>query len=647
MEFNLTDPLASHIVTNVAEWERWRDNAWKQKWGEYYRIWRGIWSRKDSQRAVERSKIIAPATQQAIEAQVAELEESLFARKRFFELEKFNPTGDPEADHEAAEIVLDFLLEDLEHANIKQAVTECILNGALYGTGIAKVFLEVIEDKVPNRIGGVDVRSRVNVGIMPIDPMNFVIDPAATTIEEAQGVAHVCVMPRHIIEKKQADGVYRNVHLGDYDATMYDSERDEMRPAVEDKVEIIEWHGLVPRELIEQKDELDALNFAAYEPEPQKGDMVEVICIIANRTAVLAVHENPFLMQDRGFVAFQFDTVPNRFWGRGVAEKAYNAQKALDTEIRARIDALSLSTYPITIVNTLLAPRNLSAQITPGKRIAVNGSPGEAVSVLSLPGPDPNSYRHANDLERMVQSATGSFAPASPLGVNPTNETSSGMSMILGTMFKRSKRTLRNIEEQLLEPMITKAAHRYMQFDEARYPFFDYKFLVKSGLSASAKEFEVAQLAQFLQTMQPGTTEYFIIMRAMLENFNLDAKDELLQIVNGRIDASTQPAEPSVAEQIAVREVAVKEGRLQLDTAIAQAEQAREDLKVQAEAERDLGEAEWNRSLGEANRQKAQAEAEKSLADAQASKAAALYNLARASEVASEGSRTGNGGPEQ
>lgn len=630
---SLTDPLVSWILAQIEPWEVWRDQEYRKQWSEYYRIWRGKWRASDSQRTVERSRIIAPATQQAIEAQVAEMEESIFARKRWFDIEGFDPTGDPDLDLEAAEIVIDFLAEDMEHGGIRQATTEALLNGALYGCGIIKLTVDKVADRIPNQQGGLDLDERIQISYTAVDPINFLIDPAATTIDDALGVAHVYVIPEHIVKQKQEKGIYTKGPLGSVDSSLYTEERLESRPAIENAVEIIEYHGLVPAKLLtSSKDLFDPLDFAAVKPEPQEGDFREVIAVIANRNKRLRIAENPFVMRDRGFCAFQFDTVPNRFHGRGVAEKAANPQKALDTEMRARIDALSLSTYPMTIVNTLMAPRSLDSRVTPGKRVAVNGNPAEALSVLKLPGPDANSYRHTNDLERMVQMATGSVAPTSPLGVNPTNETASGMSMMLGAMFKRSKRTLRNIEEQLLIPLITKTAWRYMQLEPDRYPHGDYRFLVNSGLGASAREFEVAQLMQFLQTMEPGSPEYWVILRAALENYSLDAKDEILAMVKARLASAMnpQPPQPTIEQQLKARELDLKEAELQMKMQQAQAELQMKAREVEAEARRDEGEAAWNASTAQINQLKAQAEADKAAAEAQEKKAAAVAHLARA-----------------
>ena len=63
------------------------------------------------------------------------------------------------------------------------------------------------------------------------------------------------------------------------------------------------------------------------------------------------------MMQDRPVVAFPWDVVPSMFWGRGVCEKGYNSQKALDTELRARIDALALTIHPMLAIDATRLPR--------------------------------------------------------------------------------------------------------------------------------------------------------------------------------------------------------------------------------------------------------------------------------------------------
>ena len=49
-------------------------------------LWRGIWAAQDSDRKSERSRIISPALQQAVESSVAEIEEATFGRGKYFSI---------------------------------------------------------------------------------------------------------------------------------------------------------------------------------------------------------------------------------------------------------------------------------------------------------------------------------------------------------------------------------------------------------------------------------------------------------------------------------------------------------------------------------------------------------------------------------
>ena len=68
---------------NLEEWvmnkcNEWRDHFeanYQQDFDEYYRLFRGIWASEDKTRASERSRIVAPALQQAVESTVAEIED--------------------------------------------------------------------------------------------------------------------------------------------------------------------------------------------------------------------------------------------------------------------------------------------------------------------------------------------------------------------------------------------------------------------------------------------------------------------------------------------------------------------------------------------------------------------------------------------
>lgn len=100
--------------------------------------------------------------------------------------------------------------------------------------------------------------------------------------------------------------------------------------------------------------------------------------------------------------------------------------------------------------------------------------------------------------------------------------------MSLGAIIKRHKRTLINFQQSFLLPFVTKAAHRYMQFDPENYPVSDYKFTATSTLGIIAREYEVTQLVQLLQTMQQDSPIYPVLIQSIIDNMNLSNREQLI-----------------------------------------------------------------------------------------------------------------------
>ena len=658
--------LTGWIVHKVNSWEEARNNQHQQRWKEYYRLWRGQHGgSEDKIRQHERSKIIAPALQQAIEAAGSEMEETIFHRKRWFDLEddvrekvfsqliqenaqRIDPAQlealARDVDTRLDQLTLQ-LLEDFETRDINKSISEILLNAALYGTGVGKLAVEQKPRRVPitgsaGTTADIELVNDIHVNLIPVDPNEFIIDVAAKSLDSALGAAHVYTIPKHEVAQKQDRGIWNKTPIAEYtpgeDAHQrFDIQEQSYEQA--EHCEILEYHGLVPKDLFElgQKDSVvDPLAEFAEENNnisyDDAGEMVESIIWIANRSTLLKVVRNPFIMQDRSFVAFQWDTVPNRFWGRGVAEKGYNPQKALDAELRARIDALALATYPVALVNGMMAPRNGDFTIRPGRNIIVSGPVNEALAPFKFPGPDPQSYRQSAEFERMVTVATGSMDTAAPLGVNPRNETAGGMSMMMGAMLKRAKRTIRNIEYQFLSPLIHKVAWRYMQFDTERYPVADYRFRVHGAMGAQAREFEVTQLAQLMQTVPPASPAYWILLKGIINNYNMDDKEKLVQVADQFLQNAMQPQQPQpdFDEQVKMRAQGLKEQEFQLKAQQQGIDNARKEAEMQAEAIRDRGEAIWNQSEAVLNVAKAQTEAQKAQSDSVLKEARAAQALA-------------------
>lgn len=543
--FGIEQTLESWVMDKCSSWRDHFEMNYEQKFQEYYRLWRGIFAEEDREFASERSKIISPALQQAVESSVAEIEEATFGRGKFFDIK------DDLADQETQDMAYlrEQLTRDFKKNAIRKSVGECLINAAVYGTGIAEITLESVLDMKPARqpmmdgqleAVGAEISNRTVCKLRPVSPQNFLIDPVATSIDSSMGVAIDEYVPVHSVELLQESGVYKDVAIS-YAPMDSDLDADpELPTQPTDKIRLTKYYGLVPRSLLELDEDEEVEELTDLEPEDST--YVEAIVVIANGGILLKAEKNPYMMQDRPVVAFPWDIVPNRFWGRGVCEKGYNSQKALDTELRARIDALALTIRPMMAMDATRLPRGAKPEIRAGKIIMTNGNPSEVLQPFNFGQVSQITFGQAAELQKMVQTATGAIDSAGISGSINGDATAAGISMSLGAIIKRHKRTLVNFQDSFLIPFITKAAHRYMQFEPEIYPTADYKFDVSSSLGIIAREYEVTQLVQLLQTMQQDSPLYPVLIQSIIDNMNLSNREQL-------IAAMTQASQPSPEQQ--------------------------------------------------------------------------------------------------
>ena len=520
----------------IGKCDKWRDHYesnYSEIHDEYYRIWRGIWDKSDSMRESERSRLISPATQQAVESSVAEIEEATFGRGKFFDIK--DDLQDP--NPRDIGFLRNQLEEDMHFAKVRTSMAECLINAAVFGKGIAELVLEEVTEFVPatepsEEMGmkafGVYEKKRFLVKLDPIMPQNFLIDPLATNIEDALGVAIDKMVPYHQVKQGIDNGIYFDV---DVDTVQYDTDLEDASKITQvyedDMVRLTKYYGLVPTELLSKID--DDGEVEDIVPVDKDASYTEVILVIANGNTLLKAEANPYMKQDRPVVAFSWDIVPFKFWGRGICEKAYNSQKALDTELRARIDALALTVHPMMAVDASRMPRGAKLDVRPGKTFLTNGNPAEILQPFKLGSLDQVSFTQAAQLQNMVQQATGAVDSAGMQGQINGEATAAGISMGLGAIIKRHKRTLINFQENFLIPFVEKAACRYMQFSPDLYPIKDYKFVASSSLGIVAREYEVTQLVQLLQTMSPESPSYPMLIESIVDNMGISNREEIIE----------------------------------------------------------------------------------------------------------------------
>ena len=584
----MQNKLVEWVLEYAEDWRDHRDSNYLEDWKEFERLWRGEWAAEDKTRDSERSRITSPALQQAIENHTAEIEEAVFGQGgAFFDIE--DDMKDPEKRD--IEYLKNYMKECFKKNKTRKNIGDTILLGSIYGTGIGEVVVKKVEEITPASkpmedmdavLVGTVTTEKLSVSLKPISPQNFLIDPSASSIEDALGVAIEEFVPAHSIAQNIKKGVYKDVKLleddsppdSDIEFSWIDQEFND------DKVRVLRYYGLVPKHLLEASKEEDEVENLFEEDEDaselvkEYGDLVEAIIVIANNEYLLKAEENPYMLKDRPVVAYQDDTVPNRFWGRGVAEKGYNMQKAIDAQIRSHIDSLSLTTVPMMAMDATRLPRGSKFEVRPGKSILTNGNPAEILMPFRFGQTDASNIETANKFEAMLLQATGTLdtagMQAQPVGGQ--------LSIQLSSIIKKNKRTLVNFQDQFLIPFIEKAAHRFMQFDPDNFPAADFKFIPASTLGMLAREVEQQQFINLMKTLGPTSPLVPILMQGVIETSNLGNKQQLL----AQLSEASQG--PSQADQI-------EQAKLQLQASLIQAQTA--DLaanaqKKQAEAQQTL-----------------------------------------------------------
>ena len=236
--------LVSWVVDRVKHAREVRDTEYGANWEEFTRIWRGIHADKDKTTDSERSRLISPASQQAVEMTASEMEEATFGRTAWFDI------ADNIADEEKADAISyrDQLLEDFELNNVPEAIADAFLMGCVYGTGIAVINVAVVDE---HQFDGPDTK-RFRVTVEAVRPDEFFIDAAATHIESALFCGRDVVKPKFGIKEKQAAGIYLKGPVESYSGNVAGSTTglSTSTDVRNDGVLITEYFGKVPAMLL-------------------------------------------------------------------------------------------------------------------------------------------------------------------------------------------------------------------------------------------------------------------------------------------------------------------------------------------------------------------------------------------------------------
>ena len=576
-EYAAPSKLVTWIQGHCTDWRDNRDDNYLEAWKEYERLWRGVWHAEDRMRESERSRIVSPALQEAIENHASEIEEGVFGSG-----DSLFSIDDDMADKQTADVqyLQNYMKECFKKNGLRKSVGDIILLSSIYGTGIGEVVLKKTKNLVPatkvmDELDSIAIGTRsedkISIMLNPVSPQNFLIDPNAVSIQDAMGCAIEEFVSAHKIAENMESGIYLKADLGgnapselDLEESWIDEEYDQ------DKVKILRYYGLVPEKLIDDPESMSVEDVIEGGTDLLEtyGNLVEAIVVIGNDNVLLKAERSPYMMKDRPLVAYQDDTVPNRFWGRGVAEKGFNMQKALDAQLRAHLDSLALTTAPMMGMDATRLPRGAKFEIRPGKTILTNGAPSEILMPFKFGVTDQSNLQTAQAFQQMLLQATNTLDTAS----DTKQPTGGELSVTLASILKKNKRTLVNFQDNFLIPFIEKAAYRFMQFDPEHFPVADYKFVANSSLGMLAKEVEQVQFINLLKTLGPNSPILPLLLQGIIKNSSLPNKSELeatlLQTTQQQQQQKAQTSQLTMAQ--AQAQIALLNAEAQENTAQAQ-----------------------------------------------------------------------------
>ena len=555
--------LVSFVLDHCTEWRDHRDVNHVIYWEEYERLFRGIWDPADKTRESERSQLITPAMAQAVESKQAEISEAVFGRGDWFDIE--DDINDQ--DKSDIQLVRRQMHEDFRRSRIKKYIDNIILLGEMYGTGIGEIVIEEQSILTPatQPIPGANIaaigtmeKKQFMVGLNAINPRNFLIDPNAETVDDSLGVAIEEYMSYYTIVQGMEKGIYRKVDVvPSYRDTKLESVQEDVISR-SDKIPVIRYYGLIPRAMLNGLEEAEEETMELFPEDSvadEYSDMVEAVVVIADNQYLLKAEESPYMMKDRPVVAYQADSMPGRFWGRGTIEKGYNMQKALDAQIRSHLDSLALTTAPMMAMDATRLPRGAKYEVRPGKNFLVNGNPAEIMMPFKFGSTDSGNISTAQVFGQMLLAATGTLDSSSmPNSVAGGEASGAGLSMAMSGLMKKNKRALINFQEDFLIPFIERAAWRFMQFDPERYPVKDFKFMPISTMGMVAREYEQQQMVGLMQTLGPNSPITPVLLQGIVQSSSLSNREDII----AQLQKMSQP-DPQ-AQQRAMQEEQLKNG---------------------------------------------------------------------------------------
>ena len=469
-------------------------SSWESEWRLDYDSWQRVYSEKwKAMEGVDwRSNIFVGITDLKVRTIVATLNDAL-GQKFPFDVQ---PTPEPDQmpgsyqikpdemawrSRNMRRLIEDQLVEMRADRELKSAILELVV----YGNVVIKCPILVPYKRrryMTELQGAIDgqpyysfnrkVTQGHRLAFRHIDLFSFFCDADATSPQEGEGCVHKQLFSageflrytkssrgfipeeiKRVLEELTKDG--RISTTTDEGPTKDDVTR--RRP-----IEVKEYWGLVTRREIEEGGgdfEIILDEYRKFDPEQLDDyEELEVVLVVANGH-LIKVAPN-YLDGQRPFLLGRYDIVPNRIFGWGVPKRMRDAQAMLNSSVRGFIDNMAVSANVMGAMDPEAFMPGTSNRFAPGemKLMKKGADSGKALKAIVFPNIGASLLPMIELFERY---ASEQSVPNLLSGQSEQSQpkTAFGLSKLWEGSHKQMTEPLRNIDDDLIEPIVTEFYH--------------------------------------------------------------------------------------------------------------------------------------------------------------------------------------------
>ncbi len=258
-----------------------------------------------------------------------------------------------------------------------------------------------------------------------------------------------------------------------------------------------------------------------------EADQIQVNVWICG-SEILRVIVNPFLPQRLPYFLFNYEVSPYDIYGTGVPETMEDSQKMMNGFARLAVDNLALAGNLVFDVDESMLIPGQDMNIYPGKVFKrQGGQPGASVHGIKFPSTANENMMMFREFRQIADESTGIPSVShGQTGVTGVGRTSSGLNMILENASLNIKTVIRNIDDDLLQPMGKMLFYWNQQFNHDNIPKGDFDCVATGIRSYTKQEVRVQRLQTLLGLVQNPALAPMIklpyIVRELVKGMDMD-----------------------------------------------------------------------------------------------------------------------------